>query len=156
QEAVTDEAHNWQADRARLYRFLHEGHQNLAAHAMLRKAVDLGAATDILPPNFFDLTDIQALRLLGQALHHGLGTLVARVGAQECLRHRCVWEAEVLAHACTIPELLSGWRERLALENRLAAESALAPHEVIVEAVVSRAQRALPPIAQPGQLSAML
>src|SRR5262249_4431772 len=76
QVTVAEEARNWQADRARLYRFLHEGHQNLAAHAMLRKAVDLGAATNILPPDFFDLTDVQALRLLGQALHRGLATLV--------------------------------------------------------------------------------
>jgi HD superfamily phosphohydrolase len=148
QAAVEPDAMGWLADRSIVYRFLHEGHHNLAAHAMLRKAVDLGAATGILPDNFFDLTDVQALRLLGHALHRGLVALVQRVRAGEHQHHGCVWEAE--APGPTIPALLRGWRERLALEQQLAQEAALAPHEVIVEAVVSRAGRALPPLAKAG------
>ena len=143
------DALGWLADRSIVYRFLHEGHHNLAAHAMLRKAVDLGAATGILPDNFFDLTDVQALRLLGQALHRGLEALVQRVRAGERQQHCCVWEAEAPGPA--IPALLRGWHERLTLEQQLAQEAALAPHEVIVEAVVSRARRALPPLARAGE-----
>jgi hypothetical protein len=58
-----------------------------------------------------------------------------------------VWEAEVPLASQAIPATLARWRERLALEARLAGEAALAPHEVIVEAIVSNAGRTLPPIA---------
>src|SRR5262249_56358519 len=138
---------NWQGDRTRLYHFLHERHANLAAHAMLRKAVDLGAATDALPSDFFDLTDSQALRVLGQAPHRGLAALVARVRMGAERHHCCVWEGEVPPTARAIPTLVSGWHERLALEERLAGEGALAPHEGSVGAVGWRAPAVAPRVA---------
>ncbi|HKW19905.1 MAG TPA: HD domain-containing protein [Ktedonobacterales bacterium] len=145
--SAENEARAWQVDRATVYRYLHEGHRNLAAHAMLRKAVDLAAATNILPPEFFDYTDAQALTLFARALDRGLVALVERVQAGPDALHRCVWEAEAPASVAAIPERFARWRDRLALEARLAAEAALAPHEVIVEALVSSGPRALPPIA---------
>lgn len=147
QVSAEAEARAWQMDRAHVYRFLHEGHRNLAAHAMLRKAVDLAAATGILPPNFFDMTDGQALRLLEQALDRGLVALVQRVQSDVSLLHRCVWEGEATADMREIPTMLSGWRERLALESRLAGEAGLAAHEVIVDTIISKAERRLPPFA---------
>lgn len=147
QASAEAEARAWQMDRAHVYRFLHEGHRNLAAHAMLRKAVDLAAAADILPPTFFDMTDGQALRLLEQALDRGLVALVQRVQSDASLLHRCIWEGETPAGAREILALLAGWRERLALESRLAAEAGLSPHEVIVDTIVSKAERRLPPFA---------
>ncbi len=139
----------WQRDRLRVYAYLHEGHRNLALHAMLRKAVDLGAATGILPDTFFDLTDRQALRLLGGALDRGLAALVrdARAGAA----YACVWQAEVSASAEeAIRLLVAGWRERLALEAQLAAEAALPAAAVVVDLLASGAVRALPPISASG------
>ncbi|MGZ3714066.1 MAG: HD domain-containing protein [Ktedonobacterales bacterium] len=147
QASAEAEAHAWQMDRAHVYRFLHEGHRNLAAHAMLRKAVDLAAATNILPPNFFDMTDAQALRVLEQALDRGLVALVRRVQGDVSMLHQCVWEGETDAHAREVPAMLASWRERLALEARLAAEAGLAPHEVTVDSIVSKAERRLPPFA---------
>lgn len=146
-EQAAEEARGWLADRATVYRFLHEGHHNLAAHAMLRKAVDLAAATNVLPPDFFDLTDRAALRVLERALDRGLVELVRRVRAGDGWLHRCVWEAEITLGARAIPETVARWRERLALEAALAAEAGLAPRDVIVEVLVSGAARALPPFA---------
>jgi uncharacterized protein len=141
------EALAWQRDRATVYTYLHTGHHNLAAHAMLRKAIDLAAATNILPPDFLDCTDAQALTILSRALDRGLIALVQRVRAGKEHVHRCVWEAEVPLESQAIPATLARWRERLALEARLAGEAALAPHEVIVETIVSNAGRTLPPIS---------
>jgi HD superfamily phosphohydrolase len=138
----------WCADRARVYRFLHEGHRNLAAHSMLRKAVDLATALDPLPPSFFKLTDAGALHLLGRSSDRGLAVLVARVRQGEEALHRCVWEAEAPEEAHEIDAAMVGWRERLDLEQRLAAEAGLAPHDVVVEVLTSRAERSLPPICQ--------
>lgn len=152
QASAEPEARAWQMDRAHVYRFLHEGHRNLAAHAMLRKAVDLAAATNILPPTFFDMTDGQALRLLEQALDRGLVALVQRVQSDARMLHRCVWEGETSARSQAVPAILAGWRERLTLEARLAAEAGLAPHEVILDTIVSKAERRLPPFA-PAQRS---
>ena len=142
-----EEARGWQADRATVYGYLHEGHRNLAAHAMLRKAVDLAAATNILPATFFDLGDEQALSLFAQALDRGLLALVERVRSGPDALHRCVWEAETPAIGGAIAARVARWSDRLAMEARLASESALAPHEVIVEALVSSGPRALPPLA---------
>jgi HD domain-containing protein len=146
-EQAEPEARGWQADRATVYRFLHEGHRNLAAHAMLRKAVDLAAATHVLPAGFFDLTDRAALRALERALDRGLVELVRRVRVGDGWLHRCVWEAEIAPGARAIPETVARWRERLALEAALAGEAGLAPRDVIVEVLVSGAARALPPFA---------
>lgn len=145
--AGQDEARGWQRDRASVYGYLHEQHHNLALHAMLRKAVDLAAATDILPAEFFDLTDTHALDVLGRGLDRGLLALVRRVQAGAAHEHRCVWEAIVPPTATAIPEITARWRERLALEAQLAAEAGLAPHEVIVDVLVSSAARGLPPLA---------
>ena len=150
-------ARAWQRDRARVYAYLHAGHRNLALHAMLRKAVDLGAATGILPDDFFDLTDRQALRLLGAALDRGLAGLVR--DAQAGAAYPCVWEAVVAAPSAEgsseeadgeLPALVAGWRERLVLEARLAAEAALPDAAVVVDLLTSSASRALPPIGAPA------
>jgi len=156
QAAAEGAALAWRADRERLYHFLHDGHRNLAAHAMLRKAIDLAAVADLLSPDVFDLTDAAALRLLRAAPDRGVRALTERVLAGERRHYRCVWEAQAPASVRAIPELLRHTRERLALEKRLAGESALLPHEVIVEAIVSRAQRSLPPIEQPGRPGAYI
>ncbi|HEX6796795.1 MAG TPA: HD domain-containing protein [Ktedonobacterales bacterium] len=143
-------ARAWQRDRTRVYAYLHAGHRNLALHAMLRKAVDLGAATGILPSDFFDLTDRQALRLLGSALDRGLAELVRE--AQAGAAYICVWEAVVEGAGANPPveALVAGWRERLALEAHLAAESALPAAAVVSDLLTSSASRALPPIGAPG------
>lgn len=147
QSTAETEALAWQRDRATVYTYLHSGHHNLAAHAMLRKAIDLAAATNILPPDFLDCTDAQALAILCRALDRGLVALVQRVRLGKEHVHRCVWEAEVPPEFPAIPATLARWRDRLALEAQLAGEAALAPHAVIIEALVSNAGRALPPIA---------
>lgn len=157
-EEAAGQAHGWRRDRATVYGFLHGGHFNIAAHAMLRKAIDLAAATRILPADFFDLTDEQAFAVLGRGLDRGLLALLAlvqRVRAGERAVHRCVWEAEVPPEAAAIPDILARWRERLALEARLAAEAGLAAHEVVVEALVSSAARALPPTARATRSGAL-
>lgn len=162
-------AQAWQRDRLRVYTYLHEGHRNLALHAMLRKAVDLGAASGILPDDFFDLTDRQALRLLGGALDRGLAALVR--DAQGGAAYICVWQAAVgdagarasegasasasasegAGADAAIRALVAGWRERLALEAHLAAEAALPAAAVVVDLLTSSAVRALPPIGMlPG------
>ncbi len=146
-DAAAD-AQGWRRDRTTIYDFLHSGHFNIAAHAMLRKAIDLAAATHILPPDFFDLTDALAFAVLARALDRGLSALVQWVRAGEWAVHRCVWEAEVPPDAPAIPGILAKWRERLALEAQLASEAGLAAHEVVVEALVSSASRALPPTAR--------
>jgi HD superfamily phosphohydrolase len=46
--AAEADALGWRTDRARVYGYLHEGHRNLAAHSMLRKAVDMAAARQLL------------------------------------------------------------------------------------------------------------
>ena len=155
-EQAKEEACGWLADRATVYRFLHEGHRNLAAHAMLRKAVDLAAATNVLPAGFFDLADRAALRALERALDRGAVELVRRVRAGEGWLHRCAWEAEIAPGARAIPTTVARWRERLALEAALAAEAGLAPRDVIVEVLVSGAARALPPFAPERRLDALI
>jgi HD superfamily phosphohydrolase len=145
--STESEGRAWQSDRLRVYRFLHGddgGHRNLAVHAMLRKAVDLASSTDVLPAEFFDLTDSQALRVLGRSLDRGLLALVHRIQDSEERWHRCIWEAETAADEPMIPVLLSQSGKRLHLEAELAAEAGLPPHEVILDALVSNAVRALP------------
>jgi HD superfamily phosphohydrolase len=147
QASTEPEGRAWQSDRLRVYRFLHgdDGdHRNLAVHAMLRKAVDLASSTDVLPAEFFDLTDSQALRVLGQGLDHGLLALVQRIEDSRERWHRCIWEAETAADDPMIPVLLSQSGKRLHLEAELAAEAGLPPQEVILDALVSNAVRALP------------
>jgi HD superfamily phosphohydrolase len=137
----------WQSDRLRVYQFLHgdDGtHHNLAVHAMLRKAVDLASSTNVLPAEFFDLTDAAALAVLQLGLDRGLLALVQRIEEGQHRWHRCIWEAESAAGEPAIPVLLSTVDKRLRLEAELAAEAGLPPHEVILDALVSNAVRALP------------
>jgi HD superfamily phosphohydrolase len=143
-----EQAEAWQADRETVYAYLHAGHRNLAMHAMLRKAVDLAAQAELLPPTFFALTDEQAIALLRSARDLGVVTLIEAT-AEDRLYQR-VWEADAPASADGLAEL-TGWRDRLALEARLAGEAGLAEHEVIVESVVSSAWRGLPPLAPLGR-----
>ncbi|MBF6589478.1 MAG: hypothetical protein IVW57_02970, partial [Ktedonobacterales bacterium] len=149
-------ARAWQADRATVYTYLHAGHTNLALHAMLRKAVDLAMSTDALPPAFLDMTDRAALHLLRGVAEGGVARLVERVCQGQ--PYACVWEAELPRE---VPDHTPWrrhpeWRVRRALEAHLAAEAALAPHEVIVEAITSSARRALPPIAPPSHPGALV
>lgn len=149
---IETEARGWQRDRERVYDYLHAGHRNLALHAMLRKAVDLGAATGILPETFFSMTDLQALRLLEGALDRGLSTLVRQARAGQ--EYACVWQAPVAEPPPALTEPFASWGQRLDLEAQLAAESALAPHEVIADLLASSAVRPLPPVGPPsGPLS---
>lgn len=137
-------ARAWLADRATIYTWMHEGHRNLASHAMLRKAVDLAAQADTLPESFFDMTDSEALRFLSRRGRSGQSFLVEQV-LHDHLYH-CIWEAEVPRESATIADLFTRWRDRLSLEETLAAEAGLAPYEVVADALSSSAYRALPPL----------
>lgn len=139
-----EEARAWLADRATVYAFLHQGHRNLAAHAMLRKAVDLAAQSDLLPSSFFDMTDSAALAFLSRRQRGGQALLV-----EEVLRdnlYSCIWEAEIPRDNIAFIALFDHWRDRLALEDALAAEAGLASHEVVTAALASSAYRELPPL----------
>jgi HD superfamily phosphohydrolase len=149
--AAEADALGWRTDRARVYGYLHEGHRNLAAHSMLRKAVDMAAAANLLPDSFFNLTDTEALSMLGGAPDPNLAALVERVQQGDRHLYRCVWEAKAPEAAQAIAAAMASWRERLALEAGLAAQAGLAAHEVIVEVLASSAPRALPPICQRGE-----
>lgn len=142
-----EEALRWLADRARVYGYLHDGHRNLAAHAMLRKAIDLVADAGHLPPGFFDMTDGQALDLVRARREGGAGRLAGRVVANQL--YACVWEA-VVPDESGLVALTGRWRERLRLESALAAEAGLLPHEVVTDVVVSSAARQLPPLGLGG------
>jgi hypothetical protein len=156
QREVEPEGLAWQTDRATVYGFLHGddgteaggpgGHRNLAVHAMLRKAVDLAFTTHILPSDFFDLTDAEALAVLGAGRTRGLLALVQRIKGDHNRWHRCIWEAVTPPDDQRFPALLSTAGERLTLEAELAAEAGLSPHEVILDSLVSSAARALPPL----------
>lgn len=145
-----DEALAWQAARGVVYDYLHGDHRNLAPHAMLRKAVELAFAQRALPSGFLDLTDAEALACLCESGHRGAADLAERVWAGNERRHTCLWEAEV-PQAAAARGVLGDWRARARLEAELAAEAGLASHEVIVEVLVSRAGRTLPPLAPLGR-----
>lgn len=142
--AVASHARAWQADRATVYTYLHEGHENLALHVMLRRAIDLAARAEALPPHFFDLTDQTALRMMRRLPAPGVAPLVEAVCQGR--RYACLWEAELPRTGAESTRRFSEWRERVALESGLAAEAALHPHEVAVEIIASSASRALPPL----------
>ena len=75
-----------------------------------------------------------------------MATLAQRVGAGSGRYHTCQWEAPASA-AKLASSPLTDWRPRLELERSLAAEAGLAPHDVILEVLTSRAHRTLPPLA---------
>lgn len=134
----------WLADRVTLYTWLHEGHRNLAAHAMLSKAIGLAAQTNALPANFFDLTDSAALALLGRRADSGQALLVEDV-LRDAL-YTCIWEAEIPRERADTIEMLGRWADRMELEAALAAEAGLAPSEIVSDALTSSAYRELPPV----------
>jgi HD superfamily phosphohydrolase len=136
----------WQAARARMYGFLHRQHANLAPHAMLRKAVEVAWLGHELSEAFLDLTDAQALALLAGCADRGAATLAQRVAAGSARYHTCLWEAPASTARLRGSPLLD-WRPRLELERSLAEEAGLAPHDVVLEVLVSHAYRTLPPLA---------
>jgi uncharacterized protein len=137
-------ARAWLSDRAALYAWLHEGHRDLAAHAMLRKAIDLAARAEAVSAGFFDLTDSAALAYLSRRGRSGQARLVEHM-LQDVL-YQCVWEAEMSRDRPEIVELFGLSRNRLALEDTLAAEAGLAQHEVVADVLASSAYRELPPL----------
>ncbi len=143
QDAAAD-ALAWLRDRARTYDYLHEGHRNLAAHAMLEKAFSLLALGGMLTPSFFELTDAEALSFARLSGNRGAAALVE--SALDDRLYRCVYEAVLPDDAGWISALQQSWRDRLTLEAQLAAEAGLSPHDLVTEALVSSASRALPPI----------
>jgi HD superfamily phosphohydrolase len=140
--AVESEARAWQHDRRIVYDYLHNGQRNLALHAMLRKAIDLAAAGGRLAPDFLDYTDDEALAQLGALPEVGVSTLIA--GVLDDMEYRRIWEANLGPEQDALAALLVMRHERLRLEARLASEAGFAEHEVIVEPIVSSAERALP------------
>ncbi len=148
QAAARDEALAWRDDRTRVYHYLHEGHRNLALHAMLRKSVDLAAGAEQLPQDFFDLTDGQALAVLRASPDAAASLVAERAAAANC--YTCVWEA--LVPSSRQADILFGLvRERLETERRLAAEAGLAEYEVVLELITSSAARRLPPLGLPNR-----
>ena len=111
---------------------------------MLRKAVDLAAQARALPVSFFDMTDSAALSFLSRWENTGQASLVEQL-VRDSL-YTCVWEAEIPHGQTAIMDLFGRWRDRLALEDALAAEAGLAPHEVVAVALASSAYRELPPL----------
>jgi HD superfamily phosphohydrolase len=142
--SVAEDARAWQHDRRTVYEYLHSGQRNLALHAMLRKAIDLAAVSDGLAPNFLDCTDDEALADLGGLPQPDGATLIAAVIGD--MEYRRIWDANLGPEQDTLMALLATREARLNLEARLASEAGFAEHEVIVEPIVSSAERALPPL----------
>jgi hypothetical protein len=143
--AVEKEARAWQHDRRIVYAYLHSGQRNLALHAMLRKAIDLAAASGDLASGFLDYTDGEALAHLGALPLAGVATLIA--GVLDDIAYRRLWVASLGPEQDALTPLLAVREERLRLEARLASEAGFTEHEVIVEPTISSAERALPPIS---------
>ena len=141
-------AQAWQADRRRVYRYLSQGERNIAMHGMLRKAVDLAALAGLIADDFFDATDAEALRLLRSAAAPDAAALAEAV-IRDAL-YTVAWEATAPDNADTdadaLDALFAQWRTRLALEERVASEAGLLPHEVALSYTIARGERALPPI----------
>lgn len=90
------------------------------------------------------MTDSAALAFLSRRQRGGQALLV-----EEVLRdnlYSCIWEAEIPRDHRAFITLFDGWRDRLALEDALAAEAGLASHEVVTAALASSAYRELPPL----------
>ena len=138
------QAQAWLADRRRVYRFLGESARNLAIRGMLRKAVDLAARAGLIGPGFFDATDAQALGLLRSG--HGAGSAPLAEAVINDQLYVPAWEATVPESADAITRLFAQWDTRLAIEERVAGEAALLPHEVVLSYTVERGERALPPL----------
>jgi hypothetical protein len=144
---VDAEATAWQDERAAVYQFLQSDSWNVAAHGMLRKAIDLVARDGVLTDSFFDETDAGALRLMCR--YPSSQTLVERVLARD--PYTVIWEADAPPEQGQIGELFARWRQRLSLEARIAAEAGLRAHDIVAVHVVSRVARALPPRVSQSQ-----
>ncbi len=131
----------WQADRTKVFQFLQSDPWNVAAHGMLRKAIDLAACDGMIDDGFFDETDVGALRLLRRS--PASSALVERVLTHE--PYEVIWEADALPEDDMIGVLFASWRQRLDLEERIAAESGLRANELVALYGVSRVSRPLPP-----------
>jgi HD superfamily phosphohydrolase len=140
-DEMRDEAQAWRLDRTAVFQFLQSDTWNVAAHSMLRKAIDLAVRDSWLDDTFFDETDDGALRLLRR--FPSSRPLVELVLARK--PYTVIWEADTPPELSKIENLFKSWRKRLALEERIAAESGLRTHEVVAAHVVSRVARALPP-----------
>lgn len=140
-------AQAWLDDRRRVYGYLCAGERNLALHGMLRKAVDLAAQAGMIAPAFFDTTDAEALRLLREGVSPGAATL-ALAATRDQLYTR-VWEVSAPTQDDALAALFARGQSRLALEERVAHEAGLAPHEVVLNYTIARGERALPPILAP-------
>ena len=138
---LRNEALAWQVDRAAVFQFLQSDSGNVAAHGMLRKALDLAERDGLLDDSFFDETDHSALRFLRRFASSR--ALVERVLTRE--RYEVIWEADTPPEQGKLGSLFESWRQRLELEERIATESGLRTHEVVAVYVVSRVVRALPP-----------
>ncbi len=137
---LRDEALRWQANRAVVFQFLQSDAWNVAAHAMLRKAIDLTARDGLLDDSFFDETDADALRHLRRS--PSSRALVERVLTQD--PYEVIWEADAPPEQGEIAALFRSWRQRLALEEQIAAESGLRANELVALYAVSRKARPLP------------
>jgi HD superfamily phosphohydrolase len=138
------QARAWLADRRRVYRFLSESARNRPIHGMLRKAVDLAAQAGMLGASFFDATDAQALRLLRTGVSPG-AALLADAVAHDALYAR-IWEANAPEQNGALAALFAQGQARLEIEERVATEAGLLPHEVVLSYTVARGERTLPPI----------
>jgi HD superfamily phosphohydrolase len=132
----------WQEDRALVYHFLQTDAWNSAAHAMLRKAIDLAATDDMINDQFFDLTDNDALRALGSIPVSR--PLIERV--TEVTPYLVIWEAVVPPTNDRVAGIFASSQTRLALEEQIATESGLRATDVTSMYLVSRVARALPPL----------
>jgi HD superfamily phosphohydrolase len=141
------QAQAWLDDRRRVYGYLCAGERNLALHGMLRKAVDLAAQAGMVTPAFFDATDADALRLLREGVSLGAATLTEAVARDQVYAR--VWEVSAPTQDDALAALFAQGQARLALEERVALEAGLAPHEVVLSYTIARGERALPPILAP-------
>ncbi len=140
---ATAQAQAWLADRRRVYRYLDQGERNRAIHGMLRKAVDLAAQAGLIAASFFDATDAQALRLLRSGSSSGAAALADAV-LRDAL-YTVAWEASAPEQADRLAAAFAHGADRLAIEQRVATEAGLLPHEVVLSYTVAQGERALPP-----------
>lgn len=141
------QARAWLSDRRRMYRFLGEGERNLAMRGMLRKAIDLATQVGMIADDFFDMTDAQALRLLGAGSSSGAAMLAEAVACDEL--YMTAWEALAPESARALAQVFAQSDARLAIEERVAMEAGLLPYEVVLSYVVARGERSLPPLLAP-------
>ncbi len=141
-------ARAWLADRRRVYRYLGEGERNQALHGMLRKSIDLAEQAGLLTDAFFNLTDGQALRLLrdGGVTGYSAGASALAQAALRDTLYATVWSAASPAGAEPLASVFAQWRTRLAIEEQVAQEAGLFPHQVVLTLTTARDDRALPPL----------